>query len=195
MNVNNEIIAELKRSNIKTFEMLFHKFSRGLISFANSFIHDRVMAEDIVQESFFALWQQRESLYSDQSLKSFLFGIVRNKSLNYLNRKVDKTLSIEDMTEDDFFLNRKLLSLESIDSYDVDIANLQREIDNTFNSLPDIFKDVFNLSRNEHLSNKEIAEILNISVKAVEKRMTKTLKIFKEKLGDNYILFLILYLN
>lgn len=193
MDINREIVSALKKGDIKTFEVLYYKYNRGLISFASSFIHDRVMAEDIVHESFFALWQQREGLSEEQSIKSFLFGIVRNKSMNYLRRKVNTTLSFEDMTENDFFVSRKLLSLESIESYEIDISNLKKEIEETYNSLPQIYKDVFNLSRNEHFSNKEIAELLNISVKAVEKRMTKTLKIFKERLGDKYILFLILY--
>lgn len=193
MDINSQIITEIKKGNLKTFELLYYKYNRGLISFANSFIHDRVMAEDIVHESFFAFWQQRENLYEEQNIKGFLFGIVRNKSMNYLREKVNTTLSFEDMTENDFFISRKLLSLESIESYEIDIANLNKEIAETYNSLPDIYKEVFDLSRKEHLSNREIAELLNISVKAVEKRMTKTLKIFKERLGDKYILFLILY--
>lgn len=193
MDINNQIITELKKGNIKTFEVLYYKYNRGLISFANSFIHDGVMAEDIVHESFFALWQQRENLHEGQSIKSFLFGIVRNKSMNYLRGKFPTTLSFEEMTENDFFISRKLLLLESTESYEIDITNLKKEIEETFNSLPDIYKEVFNLSREEHFSNREIAELLNISVKAVEKRMTKTLKIFRERLGNKYILFIILY--
>lgn len=190
MDFDNQMVVELKKGNIKTFEALYYKYNRGLVTFCCSFIHDRVMSEDIVHESFFALWQQRENLVEGQSVKNFLFGIVRNKSMNYLRSKVDSTLSFEDMTDNDFFVSRKLLSLEAINSYEIDIDTLQKEIDEIYNSLPDIFKEVFDLSRKNHLSYHEIAASLNISVKAVEKRMTKTLKIFRDRLGDKYVLFL-----
>lgn len=193
MNLDTEIILELKKGSIRAFEVLYYKYSKGLISFAVSFIHDRAMSEDIVQESFFALWQQRNNLDEDQSIRNFLFGIVKNKSLEYLRKKGGNTmLSFDEMTADDFFISRKLLSLQKTDSCETDIEHLRLEIEQTYNSLPDIYKEVFRMSRYEYKSNKEIAEQLNISVKAVEKRMTHTLKTFKDKLGHNYVLFIIL---
>lgn len=186
-NVVEELLEKIKCGNLSSFDELYAKYNSVLLSFSYGFIHDTNLSQDIVQESFIALWQQKETLPKGTNLKNYIFTIVRNKSISLLREMIKKrTMSIDELTATDYFLSRKLMTLEQMESSVIDIDNIQLKINTIYDSLPDIYKEVFKLSRYENKSNNEISEILNISGKAVEKRMTKVLKIFKNELGNNY---------
>ena len=112
-------------------------------------------AEDIVVDIFASFWERRETLQIQITLKAYLFQSARNRALNYL-RDNERFISTDDFSSLERFENDETLETQE----------LQRLIHEAIFSLPPKCRDVFNKSRMDNLSNKEIAEQMNISVKS-----------------------------
>lgn len=172
--VNNDIINTLDEN---TFEMLFKKHFKGLCYFSLTYVKDYEAAKEIVQDSYTALWEKRDTLDLSKSIKSYLTTTIYNKSLNYLrdNKKFNKDiLDIES-------------AIPSSGTYQPDRlgeAELKNKIENAINELPEKCREVFKLSRFEHLKYQEIADQLQISVKTVETHMSKALQHLRIRLSD-----------
>jgi len=166
--------------------MFFRTYYQPLCNYAFSFIQDRDEAEEIVQSAFLSVWEKRKTLDIKTSLKSYLYTMVRNTSLNVIKhekikqRYVGEALAVEDRSHEN--VSQKVLSLE-----------LEEKIQRAMESLPEQCRLVFKLSRFEELKYSEIAEQLQISIKTVENQMGKALKIMREQLKD-YLPVLILVL-
>lgn len=169
----------------KTYEQHFHAHYRELCLFAVRFVKDFETAREIVQDSFLTLWEKREIIDTSRSVNSYLSTTVRNRCLNHLRdtRKFNiNLLQIEDISE---FSYAQPLKMEE--------AELSGRIRNAVLELPEKCREVFELSRNEHLKYQEIASRLNISVKTVEAQMSKALFHMREKLKD-YIPLMLIFL-
>lgn len=156
------------------FEEAFRAYYRPLCAFANTYMKDRDKSEDLVQELFVKLWNERERLNVTSSLKAYLFSAVRNRSLNELEKVVRmKPLSegLHNTTPED---------TQSEEDHTWRSARVLAAIE----ALPEERRKVFKLSRNEGLKYHEIAERLGISVKTVENQMGKALKTLREDLAD-----------
>ena len=179
--------SELKEGDINAFEMFFKTYYQPLCNYAYSFIRDRDEAEEIVQSAFLAMWEKRETLDIKTSLKSYLYTMVRNTSLNVIKHEkikqkyIGEALAVEERSHDNVV--QKVLSSE-----------LEEKIHHAMESLPEQCRLVFKLSRFEELKYSEIAEQLEISIKTVENQMGKALKIMREQLRD-YLAILILLMN
>lgn len=178
---------ELKEGDITAFEMFFKTYYQPLCNYAYTFIHDKDEAEEIVQSAFLSVWEKRHSLDIKTSLKSYLYTMVRNTSLNVIKHEkikqkyVGEALAVEER------------SYESV-TQSVLSAELEERIYQAMDVLPEQCRLVFKLSRFEELKYAEIAEQLDISVKTVENHMGKALKIMREQLKD-YLPVLILLMN
>jgi RNA polymerase sigma-70 factor (ECF subfamily) len=164
--------------NESSYEELFRKWYAPLCKMIFRILKDKDHTEDIVQEVFIKLWEKREDLSIDISLKSYLYRAAINAAYNYLekNKRYPK-LSIEELTIE-------IVSPSQAEN-DIHAKELETKINNTLASLPEGCREVFILSRQEGLSYKEIAETLAISIKTVENQMGKALRIFREKLFDS----------
>jgi RNA polymerase sigma-70 factor (ECF subfamily) len=168
---------------------IFLTYYGQLFAFANHYLHDRQAAEDVVQDVFCRLLELRDEEPDDiRSMKSYLYQCTRNKTLDYL-----KGLHIRQNLEDNAERNEKLdeyvdnLLISRVDG-DYDYHLLIKTVDDIIATFPPRTKSVFLLSRVNNLSNKEIAEHYCISVKAVEKHITKALSILREGLIDGKII-------
>jgi RNA polymerase sigma-70 factor (ECF subfamily) len=139
------------------------------------YIPDKAVVEELALDIFVYIWENRTTLQIQLSFKAYLFQAARNKCLNELRQK-KKTVSLNDIDID--IVDTEILSLENEELYKL--------IQEAVSALPDKCREVFNLSRNENLSNKEIAERLDISIKTVEGQITKALKRIKDFLGETY---------
>jgi RNA polymerase sigma-70 factor (ECF subfamily) len=152
--------------------------------FANKFLGDMQVSRDLVQDAFFALWEKADQLEINQSPKAYLYQAVKNSCLNY-----NRHLSIKQSAEAE--IQNKISKLEkqvykNSDSpyYSLIELELEEKINEVIESMPDKCREVFKLSRFENLKNKEIAKKLNISVKTVEKHISKALFILRCNLAD-----------
>jgi len=133
-------------------------------------------AKEIVQHTFYSMWEKRYKLSINSSFKAYLYKSVYNNCLNHLKAtKLKKVHSLE--------LSDHLL-FPVINENSLEQKELEEVISDALNELPEGCRTVFQLSRYEHLKNRELAAQLGISVKAVEAHITKALKILRTKLKD-----------
>jgi RNA polymerase sigma-70 factor (ECF subfamily) len=172
-----------RHKNIKItgliFENIYRELYIDLCRYCFLFVRSEKAAEDIVQEQFVYLWEKRDEISISTSAKSYLFKAVRNKSINYIKSKYanihfEDTAVIFDIAE------------FSTPSHKYETQELENIIDMAFKSLPDRCYHIFSLSRYSPLSNKQIAEKLNISEKTVENQITIALKKIKSYLDKNW---------
>lgn len=165
-------------------EELFKKYYKILRAYAYRLLGDKDMAEDIVQDVYYELWKKKEQLIMEEAIKFYLFRSVYTKSLNHLNSKeYTNQEPFEQSTEgriQGIYMQSQWLDQESELMY----KELQTEINTIVDSLPEQCKKVFLLSRKYELKNWEIAERLGISLKTVEKHITKALSILRSNLKD-----------
>lgn len=156
------------------FERLFREHYRPLCAFALQYVKDTDRAQDLVQDLFIRLWEDRERTAITSSIKSYLFTAVRNRCLNALSATA-RLRPLDDAADD-----RAEEDAVSEDEHVRRAARVQAAIE----GLPEERKKVFRLSRDEGLKYQEIAERLGISIKTVENQMGKALKTLREELAD-----------
>jgi RNA polymerase sigma-70 factor (ECF subfamily) len=179
-----QVFSTLKEGNESAFEMVFRTYYRPLCQYAYSFLNDRDEAEEVVQAAFINIWDKREQVEIQTSLKAYLYRIVRNSCLNVIkHEKVKKQHAAHEMATGQS-------SHESV-SQSVISSELEEKISAAMKTLPEQCRLVFQLSRFEELKYSEIADQLNISVKTVENQIGKALKIMREQLRDYLPLVLI----
>ena len=166
-----ELVQKIKESSDSAFKLLFTKYYNDLINFGFYRIRNLEVSKDLVQEIFTKLWISRHNLDPGKSIKSYLYKSVLNQIINFKKHSSSKTLSYDDSV----FIKEKS-----------SINNLEIQIDlfSCIEKLPEKLKTVFMLSRIEGFKYQEIAEICEISVKTVEKRMTKAFKILRRALSN-----------
>ena len=184
--INIEISKRLKDGNEAAFEIVFKSFFEQLASFANEYVFDKEVSKNIVQEIFMKLWEKRANIEIHSNLKSYLYTSTKNSCISYLRHIKTRQQYFEKRKKDfdDLMLNYEALSQLNINR--IDFNSIETIIKETIDSLPPRCKEVFTLSRYEELSNKEIAEKLEISVKAVEANNTRAIKLLKKNL-KNYL--------
>jgi len=169
-----ELFDRIKKSDEKAFEMLFHKYYGHLCLFATKIIKDDASAEEIVQDLFVKLWEKREQLSIETSLKNYLFRSVKNLCLNYIQHNKTKIVHAQSV------LSEMESNFSDDNNYpEIDLAF---KIEESINSLPGKRREIFRLSRQEGLKYHEIAEKLNISIKTVETQMSLAIKTLRDKL-------------
>jgi RNA polymerase sigma-70 factor (ECF subfamily) len=171
--------------DISGFEALFQVNYQALCASSYRIVQDKDIAEEIVQDVFFKLWEKREVLVVKTSLKAYLFQCTINQSLTYI-KKYKNALKRENVY--------RLETTENSDALEQLMAlnKVKNGIDLAVNSLPEVCRMVFILSRYEHFSYSQIAGKLDLSVKTVESQMTRSLKHLRKWLLLILSLFLIL---
>lgn len=173
------ILRLIKEGDRLAFRHLFETWFTPLCRFMHLYISEKTVVEELALDLFMHIWENRQTLQIQVSLKSYLFQAARNRCLNEL-RKQKNTVSLDE------------ISGEIIDAgvYSLEETELHNLIQEAVLALPDKCREVFELSRNESLSNREIADRMNISVKTVEAQITKALKRIKNFLGEAYFYFI-----
>jgi len=180
-----ELKTSYKKLDKKEFEELFKSYFVMLCAYAGTFVKDHDSAKEIVHDVFIKVWEKREDIDLNKSVKSYLYSSVHNRCLNYIrdNKKFDReNVSVDDLANMYGNVdNDKLVESENI-------AKIKEAIDN----LPGKCKQVFIMNRFENLKYREIAEKQNVSVKTVESQMSKALKILRNELSEFLFCLLLL---
>jgi len=163
-------IAEKGSDNVgyvSDFEQLFKGQYVKLTLFANRFLNDADASEEIVSDAFTWLWEQRQHLKINSSVQSYMYRMVQNRCLNYLKHKKIENEYVS-------YLQRNNLLAEhlSVHSDSFNEKEFKEQVNIAVEGLPPRCREIFKLSRFRHLKNKEIARVLDISPKAVERQMT-----------------------
>lgn len=170
------VIKKIKEGDIGAFEQVFRAYHAPLCLYAISITGRREVAEEIVQELFYKIWKERANLSIFHSLKSYLYGAVRNESLQYCEqhmvreRHQQRVLSAPEAEQASTPLDQ------------LEYRELKEAIDRTLLQLPERRRRIFTMHRFEGLKYKEIAERLSLSVKTIEAEMTKTYQLLRKEI-------------
>ncbi len=154
----------------KAFEALFQIYYDRLFHFATNFVHNRNMAEEIVSDVFVKIWRNRQQLVNIKNVDTYLFVATKNQSFNYLQKRSEHQAALPLSFNPDqlieWFNPEKELEYQEL------LHDIQLAVEN----LPDQCKLVFKLIREEGFKYKEVAEILQLSVRTVETQLFRAMK-------------------
>lgn len=182
--IGKDILISLKSGDAKAFEYVFKCWYEPLVHFANEYLADFESARNIAQNIFLKLWEKREFIDPESNIRAYLYMAARNACLSHLRHLKLETNFFEKSLKSAENLQLNYEALEELSVEKIDFQNLERVIQETIASLPPRCREVFVLSRYENLKNKEIAEMLDISVKAVEANITRALTSLRENTKD-----------
>lgn len=171
-----------------SFEELFRSYFTPLCSFAQKFVNDADEAKDIVHLVFINLWNKRQEIDINTSLKSYLFQGVHNRSLNYI--RDHKKLVQFDTPQNEAELANYLESRDHLES-----SEAEQRINKALDELPDKMREIFMMNRFDGFKYREIADKLDISIKTVETQMSRALKILRDKLSDMITVLILIILQ
>jgi len=182
LKINNELLLRLKEGNIVAFDSIYEQYCKRLYAFVIRYVKQESDAEEIVQEVFIKIWENRNKIDIYSSFESYLFTITYNSAISLLRKRVHEKKYLEhvkslqevnvasELTDDLYFkeLNSKLQSLL------LDLTPRQREI--------------FHLSREEGLTHDEIAKKLGISANTVKNHIVSVLNFLKSNIDNTIII-------
>lgn len=167
-----------------SFEAIFRQHYERLCSYAYTLLEDEASSEDVVQEVFIKIWEQRKDLIGSDQLKFYLFTAVRNNCLTTIAK--NKKSAVVELGEEDAF-DEINLKIEVVDSS----ADPKILLAKAMEQLPPKCREVFMLSRLSGQTYQQIADSLGISVKTVENQMGKAIKILKVFAKENRVYLLV----
>ena len=180
-----ELMQEIKADNMFAFDILYKKYCKRVYKFGYSILKSIEETENLTQDVFLNLWENRHKVEKDSSIKSYVFTITYNSAISIIRKKAKESQFVE-----------YLKTLQEINEQPVNVEleynELTNRLDQIINELPPRQKEVYLLHRVEGLKYIEIAEQLNISINTIENHMSRALKTIREKLG-NYSLIAVIF--
>lgn len=182
-----ELFQRIKKGDENALELLFKKYYSTLCLYVQTFVHLPELSEDIVTDMYTDIWLKRKQISIDHNVKSYLYTTSRNAALAYIRKKKLDTISL-----DDYYINNPDDADDPIEKLSQE--QIQEQIQKILLEIPPRSRQVFILHRLEELKYKEVAEMLDISIKTVENHMAVAIKILNQKkdLIKKFIDFLIL---
>lgn len=170
------IVLSIERGNKDAFSLFYNFYWKRVYHFMSLYIKNESEIEDLIQDVFIKVWENRGELDAEKDPSNYLFILSRNTILNFLRKKNNSRKYTE------IILN----GIENYTKYniddDVEIKELELELSRLIDQLPERQREVFRLSRHKHYTQAQIADKMNISVKTVENHMTRALAFLKDKL-------------
>ncbi|ASU33096.1 RNA polymerase sigma-70 factor [Mucilaginibacter xinganensis] len=176
--VDKQLIDRLKGDEAIALSIIYKKYWQSLYISAHNILKDQQACEDIIQELFIKLWNNRHTLEITVSLKAYLYASIRYEVYRQVRTGAVRGEIYDNLLE----------RLETPGTYnDIEYKELIGQVSSVVNKLPEKCREVYKLSREEHLSHKQIAEQLNISTKTVENQITKALRYLRTSLTTTVI--------
>ena len=170
-----DLQERIRAGDERAFDSVFRTHYAHLVRVAESMLRESALAEEIAQEVMLELWRRRESLELEQTFAAYLIRSTRNRALNHIRHqrvvaREAAAAAIEPQASRS--AEEELLGVE-----------LQQAVREAIDALPEKSREVFRLSREQGLKYAEIASVLEISVKTVEKRMGQALSELRGRLA------------
>lgn len=181
------LVQSLQKGNVQAFDSLFEVYSPKLYGFALKYFKNESDAEELVQEVFVKVWENRNSLKSEHSFKSYLFTIALNIIRKHFNKKATALRYLESLSHEPEFADQS-----AAENYEATLRLIYQIID----QMPERRREIFTRSKFEGKSAKEIAEELNISAGTVDNQVSEALRFIRTRLKSenlSLILFAVLF--
>lgn len=169
-----ELVTLLAGNDARAFEALYQRHAGAMYQFAYKKVPVQAIVEDLLQEVFTNLYRRRAELSHIENIRSYLYNALRNRIFNELRNSLLHEQHHAQMPPE------QVTGLH----INYDLQQLEKVFAAALDKLTERSREIFLLSRRDHLSYKEIAERLGISVKAVEKHMSRSLGVMREELKD-----------
>lgn len=182
--INTDLTKLNTAIDVKAFEEIYQKYASRMLTYALNILKEKEVCEDIIQNIFIDFWSKRET-NTVENLEGYLFRAVKFQIFKYFR---DSKFSDEDLTR----LNLVEVSVSA--SKILEYQDLELAIKNSVDQLPSRCKEIFELSRFEHKTNQEIADLLGVSLQAVKNQISKALSAIRTDLKkEEHILFFLLF--
>lgn len=183
--------------DLKKLNRIIRQYEKSLIQFAFSYTGDFEASEDYVFESFMEYWMNKDTLTEKENsnILAYILTVIKHKCLNHLRHQKHHEQASDNIRElHQWELNLQINSLSSCEPKELFESEIYDIVKETLDKLPPETRQIFNMSRYENRSRKEIAEIMNMSIKGVEYHISKALAELRTNLKD-YLFFIFLTLN
>ena len=178
-----QLLQQMQADNMLALDELYKRYQKRLFHFINYILKSTEDSENIVQEVFLKLWENRHKI---EKVKPYIFSIAYNSTISQIRKKIREQAFIDHI--------RSLPeSWEDPVNIDLEYRELKDRTEMIIRELPDRQKEVYLLSRQEGLSYREIAEKMEISVNTVENHLVKALKTIRKELGNVSLLGMLFY--
>lgn len=167
----------LKAGDLNAFDEIYRRYWEPLAKYAYNITHSPAEVCDIVQDVFVSLWKRRNEFIPAGPLRPYLYKCVRNLSLRYLEKNMHQQRYLQS-------LNTIAQHVDANPVIAVETRDLEIKINGAVEKLPEKMRDVFLLSRKQHLSYREIAEQLGIAETTVKKQVNNALKFLKSEVRE-----------
>lgn len=178
-------------TNQADFAQIYTKYFPKMVRFASEYVLSREEAQNIVQDLFLYLWEQRSTLSAISNMDAYLFTLTKNRCIDFYRQRsriARVKESLDELHERE--LSLKMEALIQFDENMFSTQEIEELLENAVNRLPEKCREVFILSRMEGLKHEEIANRLNISVNTVQNHISVALRKLKVALKDYLPLFL-----
>lgn len=182
---DNVLFNDFQKGKSDLFDYFFDKYYQGLCVYAYRMILSKNASEDIVQEFFIKLWEDRKRLTIETNIKSYFLRSIHNRCLDFLAHR--------DITEAYRTYQLNHFSQEDIQEYPLLEFELERRLQKAIEALPDGIRETFIMNRIDGLCYQEIADKENVSIKTIEYRISKALSLLRKDLREYLPLALLLY--
>ena len=171
-----DLMQEIKADNMLAFDLLYRRYSGRLSKFGYSILKSKEETENLIQDVYLSLWENRFNVEKNSSVKSYLFTIAYNSAITQIRKKAREFQFIE------YVKTLQEISNEPV-SMEIEYNELTNKLDKIIEELPRRQKEIYTLHRVKGLKYNEIAQSLNISVNTIECQMSRALKTIRAKLG------------
>lgn len=168
----------LNNSDEQAFSELFEHTYESLRRYISTYIFDPDAALDVLQDVYVKLWQMRENIDPDKSLKALMYQMVRNSALNYLRDTKDRNISLDSISEQEHMQEPAKVEIADKDETTLLHEHMQQWI----SELPPRQREAFELSRFEGMSHQEIAHVMDLRPRTVNNHIVIALNTLREKL-------------
>ncbi|ERJ59679.1 RNA polymerase sigma factor [Sphingobacterium paucimobilis] len=177
------LLIRLSEGDEKAFLMLYDRHWERLFIYAVHIVKDQDEAEDVIQEVFAKLWRIKESLLDVKNLSAYLITITKNQALRSILNSKRMNDGLHSFVD---YIDAHYPSIEK----EYEARELATLIDKHIDRLPEKMREIFVLSRENGLSNKEIAKSLNISEHTVKKQINNSLKRIRSNIRYILLIFI-----
>lgn len=188
---NQDLVRLLQKGNVVAFDSLFEVYSPKLFGFALKYFKNEADAEELVQEVFVKVWENRKKLKTELSFKSYLFTIALNHIRKYFNKKAVSLRYLENLQSE-----AELSESQSVqDEY---YESTIQQVNSIIQQMPPRRREIFLKSKLEGKSSKEIATELNISAGTVDNHVSEALRFIRGRMSTSDVtamLFILLFFS
>ena len=183
---NKELTKLIKEGNKSAYERLFKEYAPKIYHFSLSYLHNVADSEELVQDVFLKIWEKREMLDQSGNLKAFIYKVAINTIYDFIRRK-----NVEYAFKD--YVEAHADNSSTNTWHEVIYNEMQGQLNNLIEQFPEQRKKIFKMSKQEGLTNDEIAKELNLSKRTVENQLYRAIAFLKENLKNESLTALLFF--